>query len=122
MTFLNGITLLLIYELVGEVATLVLQLPVPGPVLGMTLLFLTLLVRGSVIPSLDTAANALLDRFSLLFVPAGVGVMVHFDLLAKQWLPIVAALVLSTILTLTGTAAMMEIARRILSKRVPNDV
>ena len=47
MNFLNGITLLLIYQLVGEVSARLLQLPIPGPVLGMLLLFISLLVRDS---------------------------------------------------------------------------
>ena len=123
MTFLNGITILLLYQLVGEIAALVLRLPVPGPVIGMTLLFLTLLVRGSVPTSVNSASSALLSHFSLLFIPAGVGVMVHFDRIANEWLPITVALVLSTTITLTGTAALVSLARRrLLSKRVPKDV
>ncbi len=44
MNFLNGVTILLIYQLVGEISVLLLRIPVPGPVLGMIMLFLTLLV------------------------------------------------------------------------------
>ncbi|MGK7906407.1 MAG: CidA/LrgA family protein [Synechococcus sp.] len=121
MTFLNGITVLLLYQLLGEVAALVLGLPIPGPVLGMTFLFLTLRLHGKVPTSLDSASNHLLHHFSLLFIPAGVGVMVHFDRMANEWLPISVALLLSTIVTLAGTAAMMSIANSVLSKRAPND-
>ncbi len=49
---LGAITLLLVYQLVGEVVALALELPVPGPVIGMLLLFLTLLARGSVVTAL----------------------------------------------------------------------
>jgi len=73
MTFLNGITVLLIFQLIGEVGVHTLDLLVPGPVLGMFLLFICLLIRGTLPESLDTAATGLLRHFSLLFIPAGVG-------------------------------------------------
>lgn len=117
MKFLNGITLLLIFQLLGEITTIALKLPVPGPVLGMTFLFLTLVLRGNVSPSLDLASDSLLAHFSLLFIPAGVGVMAHFDRLSAEWLPITIALILSTLITVTGTAAIMALANRLLPKR-----
>jgi holin-like protein len=108
MNFLNGITLLLAYQLVGEVAVRLLGLPIPGPVLGMIMLFATLLIRGSTPEPLNTASSALLSHLSLLFVPAGVGMMVHFDRIAAEWLPITLALFLSTLITMVATAGIMH--------------
>ena len=56
----------------------------------MLLLFLSLLARGAIPDALRDTAGELLAHLSLLFVPAGVGVMVHFPRLAAEWLPIVA--------------------------------
>ncbi len=112
MAFLNGITILLIYQLVGEVTVRLLALPIPGPVLGMVMLFVTLTVRGRVDESVDTAANGLLSHLSLLFVPAGVGMMVHFGRIADEWLPIIVTLVLSTVLTMGATAGIMQLMSR----------
>lgn len=115
MTFLNGITVLLIFQLIGEVGVHTLELPVPGPVLGMALLFICLLIRGTLPESLDTASTGLLRHFSLLFIPAGVGVIVHFDTLAGEWLPISIALLLSTFLTMAATAFIMLAAIKLFS-------
>jgi holin-like protein len=115
--FLNGITLLLAYQLVGEVSSRLLQWPVPGPVVGMVLLFVTLLLRGSLEQTLDAASSGLLGHLSLLFVPAGVGVMVHVGRIGGDWLPIMAALVLGTIITLVATALLMLAMMRLLGKR-----
>ena len=104
---LNALTLILCCQLAGELATTALPVPVPGPVIGMVLLFAILLVRGSVPESLATTADGLLAHLSLLFVPAGVGVMLHFRLLGDDWLPIAVALVLSTVATVVVTALMM---------------
>lgn len=108
MTILNGITILLIYQLAGEISVLLLGVPVPGPVLGMIMLFLTLLVRNRSSESLDATATALLSHLSLLFVPAGVGIIVHFDRIIEEWIPLTAALVVSTVATMMATAAIMR--------------
>ena len=118
MNFLNGMTLLLMYELAGEFSAAVLPLPIPGPVLGMLFLFLTLLVRGRAIPSIEVAGNALLSHLSLLFVPAGVGIMVHFDRIGREWLPIALTLVLTTMLTMAVTAKVMALSAQILTQGV----
>ena len=116
MHFINGITILLIYQLIGEITVLYLKLPVPGPVLGMLLLFITMLFRKKLDPSLDEASRGLLSHLSLLFVPAGVGMMVHFDRIANEWPAIVLALLLSTLLTLFATAGIMRLAQRFFLK------
>jgi len=54
----------------------------------------------------------LLSHLSLLFVPAGVGMMVHFDRIASEWLPITLALFFSTLITMVATAAIMQLASR----------
>ncbi len=105
---LGAFTLLLVYQLVGEVAVHLLALPVPGPVVGMLLLFLTLLYRGSAPEGLRGTCQTLLSHLSLLFVPAGVGVMLHFQRLGAEWLPISVALVASTVLTIGVTALVMR--------------
>jgi holin-like protein len=109
---LAALTVLLVYQLIGEALVQLLDLPVPGPVVGMLLLFVTLLLRGEAPESLRSTSNALLGHLSLLFVPAGVGVMLHFHRLAAEWLPIVVALVASTVITIGVTALVMRALQR----------
>jgi len=109
---LGALTLLLVYQLIGEVIVQAAGLPVPGPVVGMLLLFLTLLARGSAPEWLRSTSQTLLSHLSLLFVPAGVGVMLHFRRLEAEWLPILAALVASTVLTIGVTALVMRALQR----------
>jgi holin-like protein len=116
---LVAITVLLVYQLIGEIAVIAFGLPVPGPVVGMALLFVSLIVRGSVTEDLGNTANGLLRHLSLLFVPAGVGVMAHLNRLTNEWLPITVSLVLSTLLTVAVTAIVMRalLARRAKDQR-----
>lgn len=111
---LGFMTLLLVCQLIGEVLSEGLSLPLPGPVIGMALLFSGLLVRGGVPDGLQQLANGILQHLSLLFVPAGVGVMLHLSLIGEEWLPLSAALIGSAVITIAVTAAVM----RLLAKRL----
>ena len=105
---LGALTILLVFQLIGEAISHGLNLPVPGPVIGFMLLLLALAIRGSVPGELRTTATGMLQHFGLMFVPAGVGVMVHLSRLRDEWLPIGVAVVLSTILTIACTALVMQ--------------
>lgn len=107
-----GIALLLGYQLFGEIVVQMLGLPFPGPVVGMLALFLTLIVRGGWEGSFEATSLGLLRHLSLLFVPAGVGVMVHIQRIGGEWVAIVVALVVSTLLSLGATALLMQVFSR----------
>jgi len=112
--FLAGATWLLLFQCAGEVVSHLLGLPVPGPVVGMLLLFIALRARNRVPDSIAMAADALAKHLSLLFVPAGVGVMMYFERLAGEWLPIVMALLVSTTVAMAAAAlTFAALARRV---------
>ena len=82
MLALRGITWLLLLQSLGELVSRGLHLPLPGPVVGMLLLLLAL--RWPVVHnSVRVVAEFLLQHLSLLFVPVGVGVMTHLDVLGR---------------------------------------
>jgi holin-like protein len=105
---LGALTVLLVFQLAGEIIVQFAGLPIPGPVIGLLLLFLGLCVRGSLAAPLRETANGILQHLSLLFVPAGVGVMVHFSRVAGEWLPILAAVIISTALAIAVSALVMQ--------------
>jgi holin-like protein len=102
---IEAIATLLVYQLVGETLTYGFGLPIPGPVIGMALLLVTLALRPTLLARIKTTGTTLLSHLSLLFVPAGVGVMVHFARLSDEGVAIIAAVVGSTLLTIVATAA-----------------
>lgn len=106
---LKGFTILLVCQLIGEATVRGLGLPVPGPVLGMALLFCGLLLRGGIPQDIELVAGTLLKHLSLLFVPAGVGVMLYLPLFAAEWEAIATSLVISTALTIIVTAVVMKL-------------
>jgi len=120
MPILIGITILLACQLAGGILVIWLSLPIPGPVIGMFLLLTILMVRGKPGRALDDTSNALLSHLSLLFIPAGVGVIIHIDRLSNEWLPITIALIVSTLVTLVSTALIMMALLR-LTKRAKRE-
>jgi holin-like protein len=98
-----------------------LGIAIPGPVLGMVMLFVTMMVRGRVPESVEQASTALLSHLSLLFVPAGVGMMTHFGRIADEWLPITFALLFSTVITMVATALIMQQTSRWFAKPAPTE-
>lgn len=102
-----ALTLLLACQLAGEAVTRLFALPVPGPVIGMALLFLGLRLRPKAAlegAPLATVAGVLLAHLSLLFVPAGAGIVRHAGALLAHGPGLIVALVVSTALTLAVTA------------------
>ena len=104
---LTYLTLIFCCQLIGELLVSFTGLPVPGPVIGMLLLFAGLLLHGDLPQDLGRVADALITNLSLLFVPAGVGVMLHLKLLGDELLPISIALVASTLITIAISGGMM---------------
>lgn len=104
---------LLVFQLLGEVLVRTLGLPVPGPVLGLALLLPVLAWRPSVLAMVRPTAQTLLQHLSLLFVPAGVGVMLHLQRLGDEALAIGVALVLSTWIGLVVAALTLQVLMRL---------
>lgn len=107
MMALRGLALLLLLQAAGESLAHFARWPLPGPVLGLMLL-LPLLAFAPVRVPVAAAAEGLLAHLSLLFVPVGVGVITHLELLSRHGLQLVAAIVLSTWIGMAVTAAVLR--------------
>jgi holin-like protein len=105
---INTFATLLVFQSIGEGLAYALALPIPGPVIGMVLLLLYLMMKDDAVAKLAPTSMELLRHLSLLFVPAGVGIMVHAQRVAAEWLPITVALVASTVVSIMVTAAVVR--------------
>jgi holin-like protein len=109
---LEALATLLAFQLLGEALAHVSALPVPGPVIGMALLFVAWPHLPRLQARLSSVAETLLAHFGLLFVPAGVGVMVHAGLIAAWWAPLLLGVVLSSAITMALAAWLFVRLRR----------
>ena len=101
---LAALTTLLVCQLAGEAIVRAVALPVPGPVVGMILLAVLMLARAPLPKQTGGTADGLLNHLSLLFVPAGVGVVQQIGMLGNTGLRLIAVVVIGTVIALTVTA------------------
>ena len=107
MMALRGLAFLLLLQAMGEGLTHLLALPFPGPVVGLVLL-LPALHWAWVREPVAAMAELLLAHLSLLFVPVGVGVITHLQLVSQYGVQLLVVIVLSTWIGLAVTALALR--------------
>jgi holin-like protein len=120
-----SLSLILLCQLAGEAFVRGLALPMPGPVIGLMLLLILLLARDRFAllargplqgDGVESASRGLLANLSLLFVPAGVGVVQKLDLIVNHGVAFLGVLVVSVLITLLVTVATFLFASRLLRR------
>jgi len=122
---LRAIFIIFFFQLIGEAVKKLFEINIPGPVIGLTLLLLTLIYlrrfkKGKVKDLKDGVTNIgnyILSYLSLLFVPIGVGVVMHLAFLEKNLINVIFVIFLSTVLTIGFTAYVMEKLNKRLNAR-----
>jgi holin-like protein len=110
---LRGLTWLVLFQLLGTALNHLILPVLPGPIIGLVLLLIYLMVRGEVGEPLSLAANSLLRYLPLLLVPPAVGVMVYAQQIAEDFWAIVGSLVISvTVSTVLVGWLMQRLIRR----------
>jgi holin-like protein len=105
---LLAFAILLAFQCLGEGLVFLFGLPVPGPVAGMLVLLAALVAFPRLDKVIEAGASELLRHLSLLYVPAGVGVIAAAASGRGQWLAIVAAVVVSTLATMAVTGVVLK--------------
>lgn len=101
---LRAIATLLTFQCFGEGASYLFHLPVPGPVIGMLLLFGFIMLRPQVAAAIEPTALELLRHLSLLFIPAGVGIMVSASRIRGDALAVIVSVAVSTTVAIVVAA------------------
>ena len=101
----------------GEFLSWVAGLPVPGSILGMLLLTALLQMKVVNVESVKPISRFLVSNMGFFFVPPGVALMLYFDLIEKEWLPITVATVVSTAIVLVVTGHVHQWVHRLIRHR-----
>lgn len=109
---LEALSLILLFQLLGEAVAWLFRLPLPGPVIGMVLLFIAWPRLARLRESLESVSGTLLVNLGLLFVPAGVGIVLHVGLIADWWLALLLAVLVSTAVAMALAAIVYDRLRR----------
>ena len=112
-----GLVQILLFQSLGELVSKFLLPTLPGPVIGLILMVLWLVLRKGINSELAMVADGFSQYLGLLFVPAAVGVVLFLPQLKANALAIVSALIGSVILTIASSA----LVARFLSQKVPHE-
>jgi holin-like protein len=117
---LKSLTILLAFQALGELLSFALFPSIPGPVvLGLIALLAFFFAKGGVPADIQTTANVFTANLGLLFIPAAVGVVVFWPVLAEFGVVILLTLLTSVVVTLVGTALVLD---RLAARFMPGDV
>lgn len=103
-----SLTQILLFWILGETLHYLTQMPISGNVLGMLLLFGWLMLRQQVSLELEQVSQKLIGMLSLLLLPGGVGIFFLGPQMQGQWLPILAAILLGTLLSMVICILLMK--------------
>lgn len=99
MRIIKQLFWIFLFSLLGEIfsGAIVGFVAIPGSVIGMVLLFFALHFNWLKMEQVDEVGTWLTDNMAIFFVPAGVGLMTNFDVLADSWLQLLIIMVVTTI-------------------------
>lgn len=103
---------ILSFSFLGEVLSKVFTLPIPGSVIGMLLLFLALQFKLLKVKDVETVGGFLLGNLSILFLPAGVGIMVYFPVIKDTWWLLLIISLLTTAFTIGFIGLIVQGVKR----------
>lgn len=106
---ISGLVQILLWQGLGELVSHFLIPILPGPVLGLILLLVFLILKGHANSSLLAISDAFSQHLGLLFIPAAVGVILFLPQLKAHALAVITALVVSVVLTITTTAVILRL-------------
>lgn len=105
---LRGLTILVLFQLLGSALNVLLMPVLPGPIIGLVLLFIYLLIVGKVNEPISEAASGLLRYLPVLLLPPAVGVIVHFSDIAADFWAIATSLVVSVVVSIVFAGWLMQ--------------
>jgi holin-like protein len=122
---LRSIFIIFFYQLLGEAVKKIFEIRIPGPVIGLILLLVSLILLNkfktkfinNLKKEVADTSTYILKYLSFLFVPIGVGVVMHFSYLENNLSKVLFIIFISTILTISITAFLMEKINKKLNKK-----
>lgn len=110
---MHALLIILIAQILGEFLARIAGLPLPGPVLGMIFIVGLLVALPKLREVIRATAQTLLSHLSLLFVPAGAGVIGHLGTLGDSTVAILLAIVVSAVLAIGAAAVTFSVVARL---------
>ena len=112
---LRSLFIIFFFQLLGEAIQKFFEINIPGPVIGLILLLLVFIffIKNAstfrkIKKEISETSHQIINYLSLLFVPIGVGVVMHINYLGDNLFKILAIIIIGTLSTLVFVAYVME--------------
>ncbi|GFH43309.1 CidA/LrgA family protein [Lactococcus hodotermopsidis] len=112
MKFYFQFMFILIFSLIGEICSTTLNLPIPGSIIGMILLFLALKFKFIRLRQINDVGQFLLANMTILFLPAGVGIMKYWGAIANYWWQIIVIVMITLVVNIGVIGFVTQLIKR----------
>ncbi len=105
---LVGLFALLVFLILGEAIQSWIAIPVPGSIIGMTLLLIVIILRNKIPYSIEIAANKLAPLLPLFIIPISAGLITQPAILEQHGVKLLIILIISLIPGILVTALVLK--------------
>lgn len=118
MKYLKQFLIILTISFAGEILHQLLPLPVPAGIYGILLLFALLKTGIPPLASVRETACFLVEIMPVMFIPAAVGIMDSWGIIAPSWLEYLTMTVVSTVIVMAVSGLVTQTVLRVRSREV----
>lgn len=108
MKLISQLGIILLLYFIGELIVFILQIKIPGSIIGMLLLLVSLQLNLIKVEDIKEVATFFLNNMLILFIPLGVGLASQWDLISNEWLAILISIILSTFIVLLTVSLLIR--------------
>lgn len=111
-SLLTGFAILLFTQFIGTYIIGLLHIPLPPALLSMILLTILLLTHFIKIKWVEDICTVLIEKMGMLFVPAGISILLYKEVIVKEWFAIFATIFFSSVIVIVATGLFVDILIR----------
>lgn len=111
-SLLTGFALLLFIQFIGTCIIGFFNISLPPALLGMILLTIALLTNVIKMNWVEDTCTVLIEKMGMLFVPAGISILLYKESILKEWFAIFATIFFSSVIVIVATGLFVDILLR----------
>ena len=108
MKYVRQFGIILAVTFIGEVLKLCIPLPIPASIYGLVIMLGLMMTKIVPVKSVKDAGSFLIEIMSLMFIPAGVGLMISWNEISDIWLPLVLIIIITTVVVMVVTGRVTQ--------------
>lgn len=113
MKYMKQFCLIMFISFLGEVLHHYLPLPIPASIYGLVILFAGLMTGVVKLSHVEETGRFLIEIMPLMFIPAAVGLLESWGILAPIWIPIVGITLITTVIVMIVSGKITQFVIRL---------